>query len=462
MSSARLRWLEAFSSALGLACYVSLYAPWFILAQTEMGVPLLAGYGRLSLLLLVAYATARLGHAGLERLSSRVRYQLTIGWGLAGVAFTLWGVVLPLQGSGVHYVWWLLLGLAAWVRGLHMGIYPAQSVDMQRQMVLGALGLALVMLLAHQWGQWEIVLAEAAPFLLFWLIGVLVATGLLHLQEMGERASGQSGSLARFWPPLLLSLASVLLGLAVVFSWLAPVLIQVLRWPARLIWYGFQTVVGVIGYGLGYVVQVLVWILRRLLSPGEPIEFEAPEAFGPGELVVDEIAGTSPLVMESLKWLGLAAVVLGAVALAVYLLLRQWQRPKEGAPQEVRESYASLSALRGWGTVRWQELLREMERRGRRWRRRRPPASPVEIYHALLTLARERDLPRHPAVTPHEFCTPLKKCFPGNDESIEEFSGAFLQEYYGERSPSAEVLRQLQDAWQAFRSSVKEEEKGQG
>ncbi len=453
-------WSRVLSSALALACYVSLYGPWVILAEEGLGLSLMGGYVRLALLLAVACVSTRLGHGTLARLSSVLRLRVTLLWGVVGVVLTFWGVALPLAAH-LPYAWWLLLGLAAWVRGLYMGIYPPENPDMQRQMGLGTLGLALVMVLAHQYGLWEAVLVPATPFIVFWLVGILVTMGLMHLEELRDRTTEHTGALGRFWPPLLVGLASVMLALAVLFSWLAPALVRMVRPVAQFVWYGVRMVFGVVGYGLGYVVQLMIWILRWILSRGQPPDFEPPQGFEPGEMFPsDQIEGASPLIAETLKWMGMAALVLAAVAASAYVLLRVWQRQRQASPQELRESYASLSALRQWGSKRWHELLEDMERRRKRWHRfrRRVPASPLEMYHTLLALARQRGVQRPEASTPHEFLVPLKECFSGHEKTIEAISRAFIWEYYGDVSPSSVTMRELSRTWQEFRRQLNAED----
>lgn len=457
MNFPRLHWLKLGSETLSILCYLSIFAPWFLLTEADWKVPLMEGYWRLALLLAITFATASIGHESLQRLRLSLRLGLTVAWVLAGITLAAHLVIIPAAAlpGGLHYAWWIILAAAAWLRGLHLAINPICHDSLQRQLVLGAAGIALLLIIARHLGVWDVLLVQAAPFLLFWVVGMLVAIALNRLHELSSRIGRTDTAVYRSWPPLLVGLAGILLAAAVTISILFLHFARVLHGSVQFLWGLVAQVLRMAAYGLGYLAQLFLWFFRWLIYGGENVEFQPPvmagDPGGPSPPGDDTVEFYPP---ESLKWLALAALILIVAALTMYILLRRRSRAATSSIEEFRESYASADTLRRWTAQRWQEMVDGLRRRTGRLRsvyRRPAPATPTQVYHALLRLAARRGCVRHPAVTAGHFQPRLKNCFPGETKALDNFFDAFTMEYYGGLSLPPESRRELVSLWDDFR-----------
>jgi len=448
------------NSVLFLACHTSVFGPWFVFIRAYSGIPGITHlYWQLAVVLGCAFVLARTCGPIAQKIHQRGRHAAALALGAAGILFTGAVVVLPALRSGSALAgYWpglFVAGMAAWLRGIDLGSAPEDNLEMQRHLVIGTATTALSLFLIGRLAQRDLVLPQALPFVLFWLIAATVATALTRLTELAGKDQGESPELARFWPPLLVGVAFACLITALLLSAVAPVLVHFLQHPARLLFRAFEFCLMLVAYALGFIVQWGIWLVKLLLRRQEGADLPYAEIPDASEFFQDhELRQIPPAAAEVAKWAGVVAVALLVIVVAANYLLRIWWKEQRNSPDETRESYASLRALGAWTKTQLTGLgrsLRSAVARLSRMYGQQMPKTATQVYHLLLGVAAGKGIYRPAAVTPHRFQPQLKTGFPGNEQWLDRILDAFAFEYYGEQPLSPEEMDAVSRAWAQLR-----------
>ncbi len=435
-------------------CYLSLYGAWFPVGSLATSYPLLpAMFWRFAAISAAGYILSGPMRRRLMDRGPSDRLRAAVAAGLLGAALSGLLFLWPqLSGRLLDPVWpaWLGVGILGWSRGLGLGSSPPDSTAMHRHLILGTASVTAAILISNSLGGWDLISRQALPFIGFWLVAVVAATALIRFSEMTEQHSKTPA--ARFWPPVLGFLALACLVLAVFFGLLAPVVLELLRIPASLLFYLVGAILTVVAYGLGFVAQFAIWLFRLILRPAGEIPPEAP-AGGPWD-DFDLGEATRPLAInpDILRWLAVMALLLAGIGVAAFLILKLRARDTQEDPGEERQSFASLDALSRWGRRRWGTLRNAvitgkdglLSRVGRR------PKTPVEFYHAVLALAGKRGFDRSPHVTPHRFQPEVRGCFSECEAESDLILHAFTMDFYGGQTPDPRSIPALDRAWMSL------------
>jgi len=141
------------------------------------------------------------------------------------------------------------------------------------------------------------------------------------------------------------------------------------------------------------------------------------------------------------------AALAAAVLLALYLRQQRFRLVEEG------ESGAAEPERPG---NLMQKLVRQILQEARRLRLRGPAqilaaARIRQIYRQLMSLSKKLGRDRPTAATPLEFLPALITLFPGEADSLELITGAYLKVRYGEYPEMASEVDRVQAAWESIR-----------
>ena len=455
----RLFSLQRASDLLVAAVSLSLFGPWFALAGAYAGDHQIPGlFWRFSLLAMAAFVSAETTRGWRADLSASQRRWAMLGVGFLGTILAFLLMVLPMGlFSDVRWPLWLLLGAWGWIQGLRLSASPRDNLGMHWQLVSGTVTLSVAILAASWGGLWDELGGVIVAFAMFWLVGSVLATALTRFAEMSERYGGEAA--ARFWPPLLIGLVTVSLALTFILAAGTPVALAVLSGPTQLVRRLLEMGLLVVGYGLGYIVAVVIWILRRIITPDEPAEFEPPDTGEIAPLEPREPAAWLAPAAEVARWAGAGAVALVVVLAAVYYMMKIWRREEKVDPDEVRESFASAGALSGWARRRWKDLLMSASTGVRNMANvyLRRPATALEVYHTVLRQARKLGTVKPREITAKQFQPALRNCFSHAESSVDRVFLGFSREFYGGIDTSTSELRDLRSELAKIRSDADQE-----
>lgn len=449
---------------LGVACYFSLAAPWFLLIARVLREPLVAGvFWRLAALVLSGMVLSRLSKRYADSLATGEARKFGVAVGAAGLLLSYAVVVRPLlalsaaagasPGGGVARLWllWLMAGAVFWLLGVRAGVMPPDNNDMRWHMPLGSLSLGACLLIASRTG-YENFMSDALPYLVFWSFAVLVAMALTRLSELDTKGGTQSPDIAKFWPPLLVAVAAACLVIALALSVGAPLLLWLMRGPFRLLLRVAEFGLMLFAYAVGLILQALVWLYNLIAIRRGLQQIEPPPPFEPKDIFPEtETRGLTPAIGEIAKWTGLTLIVLGTLAVAAYYLLRRYWKPSERRLDEFRESFASREAFGRWAQQRWASMLASLGRAAKQlMAAQATPQNAREMYLAVLSHASKKCTSLPAQVTPHRFQPALYECFPKNTRETDLLLGAFAAEYYADERLSADALRDARRAYEAI------------
>lgn len=443
-----------FPSAIDLlagACLISLFAPWILLGERVFGIPLTVPiYIRSLLILFLARAIASKSEKFIKRDEDHPHSALCLAIASAiSLLFLLFALIfLPLlYTTGIDSYWplHLALGLCSWLFGIYWGKNPFYNDAMQRQLIIGALSQSLCFFIASRLDLLEILLEESLPFLLFWFIGVIIATVLTHL--LSQEREEERALINKYWAPLLAILSLMTIIIALLLSIASSYLLALLQAPARLLYTLLEYGILAIAYILALIAHGIFYILQWIIKERE-VEFEPPQALEPGFLLPEQEAIERVSVSgDALMWLALVILVLLALGLALYFLLRERLGRKKEEEEELRESYASLGVFKDWALLKAKELKRSLEDQGKKISSLlRSYHSAIEIYHALLKRAEKKGEKRPKSMTAHTFQRQVERSFPRHQKEAMRILKAFSKELYrGDKINKEKVLSLRED-----------------
>ncbi len=268
-------------------------------------------------------------------------------------------------------------------------------------------------------------------------------------------------SLNRDW------LLSVVLVIAAVLA--VGLALGALLSPATIAYaFGWLSVVfGWIAALLNYVLMAVAYVLFLFLTPlfewlrarigGDLLQ--EPLSMGDLQPTPEPFTGRPnleipPLAAETLRWLGMAGVLLVIVVLFA-LALRYFRRGRENEIDETRETILTRALLQEQLASLWQSWLHRLRRplratfspylalEGEQENRRAIRA----LYQALLALTKSLGCPRAPAQTPAEYRSLLTTTWPEARAAWQTLTEEYVAARYGLHAPTAQQVDAMRQAW---------------
>lgn len=353
--------------------------------------------------------------------------------------------------------------------------------DLYRKFLLGLGGLVALFVLwgaTSRSGEFRRLVASAGLYGVAYFALGLLALALVNLQSIREemvQKEGASRLMDRRWLSLLLgtvlAIVGVSLALASVLSLdLAALLLHPLNVLANWLLVAF---IYVVGYPLGVVAAILIYILRFLVHLAGGGQRTGPlNITNVSDFLSDlqkasqgqEARGIPPEAAVSLKWVFIALVTVAVLLVLARALFRYWK----GKPEEVEEVSESLWT---WQVLRDDifSILRGLLQWLGRWRPARkrqavpPPAATVEVldetqvfsirelYQALLWEGRGTGQPRKPSETPYEYENRLESALDVPVPGLQAITSAYVAYRYGGIAAQGEQLVTLNRLWRQVR-----------
>ena len=356
------------------------------------------------------------------------------------------------------------LVLLAWWRGIVAG-RSRPSVDAAEASLRLAVGaLALLFLIQVFAPRDERSVGPLAGAALMVLAAGLLATPLAALLDQGDSSRLEGASAPRIgahWLGLLIGAVAVILLLATLLAQAVTferldLILQPLGIVLGAVYWALVYGLGILG---GFVVELLIWLLRRLANlldrdpPMPPPDLRALDAL--------REQGNRPLPTDS-PLFAIFGVVAGAalVALMGWLLVRavvRWAEPLSGDEvPEVRELIWSRDGLRS-GLRRWLRSLRAREHQPGSAEQPRLPAEgaprstdpdPRELYRALLRFGARLGRRRAAHETPHEYERALAALGPLSTgrAHVSRLTDVYAQARYSAAMPSPHEVAEARSA----------------
>ncbi|HHX74689.1 MAG TPA: DUF4129 domain-containing protein [Firmicutes bacterium] len=456
-----MNWNKSHLSRLGvevlaLCCYLSLYAPWFVLMAVHFKQPSFFWlYGRLAGLVLIAWAASYRLHQRLISAEEGARRQAILALTVAGLFFAALCVMLPevrTVPSPFYLVIYLFAGFFAWICGVRIAGELHTNYRMQKQLVAGTLGYAACFALAYFLDIAPQFYLQVMPFLFFWLPVAVIVTGVLRVYEL--QGTEGTAHVKNWLRPLVTICAACLLG-AVIFGFLGLPVFQIVLIPLKYIWQAVRFLLLVASYGVGYAFAYIIPLLARLLADRDfKIDPPQPPEFTEQEIMESRKTLLSPELWQIIQWIVLVLAVILVVRVAYYYLLQRRRSAAAKGEKEEKESFSSRQALRDWGRRQLQNLADSLKRRADALAPRRRDRTAVEIYHALLGLAARRGIVRPPATTAHAFQPNLQQACPDCRQETDNIFHAFVRELYAEEQAGAKEIDLLREHLAAIKKAL--------
>jgi hypothetical protein len=167
----------------------------------------------------------------------------------------------------------------------------------------------------------------------------------------------------------------------------------------------------------------------------------------------------SPLAAESLRWIGLAGLVV--VLLVIFALALRYFRSSRGDDvEETRETVFTRELLQEQLSSLWQSLLQRLPHA------QRAPYLSLEgetenrrairaLYQALLAQAKSLEMPRARAQTPSEYESYLTERYADGDKSAwKVMTEKYVAARYSLQTPSTEQVEQMRQAWERVQADL--------
>lgn len=385
---------------------------------------LLAGYASLKLLM---YSTTDLGLIDLVVLP--LRY------------------ILRADVSGNSFLHLIIIMFITW-RGIRVIREPVTTLSVHASFQFGLMALLL----------YGMIYAPQRPFeaflgLYLFLFCGLSAMSMARIAGLSELRGGRIPRIGVGWVASILLAALAVIALAAAAGWLTSgrlgellaygllIIIAVLTAVVLLILSPLLAYLGAILPALAEWLEKLLDRLRML-----PVSRQLEQL---AQLVNDVLEKAQPFLLagRSLILLFVLAALAAAVLLALYLRQQRFRLVEEG------ESGAAEPERPG---NLLQKLVRQILQEARRLRLRGPAqilaaARIRQIYRQLMSLSKKLGRDRPTAATPLEFLPALITLFPGEADSLELITGAYLKVRYGEYPEMASEVDRVQAAWESIR-----------
>ncbi|MEP7200302.1 MAG: DUF4129 domain-containing protein [Chloroflexota bacterium] len=339
----------------------------------------------------------------------------------------------------------LIMGAYAWWRGLSLaqGSFDFEGVGFRFR--LGVLMLALLVLL----NTWIARLDIGGLLVAFFFFGLL-AVALARQEDVGRSESAVSLPLKGPWLGILVGSVMLVLGLAALLALvLTPqgvrAIFDLFRPLEPLVVIILYVLLLLISYVIEFIYALITFFIQRFINPN----MQLPPLALPQRPPLDTAQHPDDFAALAMFWDPLrticAVVLVGGVLLLLALSLNNMQKRNRQRGNETRESVPVSLDLNPF------KRLRDWLRRPQFQFDESDVASIRRIYANLVRLAAERGYPRREAETPYEFMRDLREAFPEVVPEERAITEAYVRVHYGERSPTAEEMQQVRDAWERIK-----------
>lgn len=423
--------------------------------------------------------------SGWPRLPARILQPVALLVGLGVVGLGLWRDHFA---GGVGWGWLAVLGqalldtfreptalavgfwagLGLYWRGITVGTAEADYDDLYREFSVG-LGAQVVLFFVNRLRPDPAVGQVTLGYLVVLATVALAALALARLDEVLRRVRRAGGEGPGLSGPWLLTLAATVV--AILAGALAAAFVVLQEPPA-----GVRAALGLLGQllmgalfvillPLGLLAELLVIVLGPLVRRfWFQLQVPTLSQFGEeaGQARPGPVELLPPAVLQGLRWLLVAAILVLALGLVALAVTRYRRRRAEAEVEEVRQSLWS-----------WREALAGLRARLRalldRLRPKRVSPAPAgvgpglspeartvrEIYREFLKLMGELGRPHRPDETPFEFLARVRSDLPGVEAEAEEVTAAYVRVRYGERPLPRPAAGRIREAWVKIRRSLR-------
>jgi hypothetical protein len=358
----------------------------------------------------------------------------------------------------------LMVAAGIWLRGVLDGRRPLTRDDVWSIFATGFVLLALVILAGQSAPN------ALPPNTAGWMVA-LVAAGLsalafssLELARITGRHPAQKPAqlrLNRYWlASVAFVIAGVLaIGLALGAIFTPGTVARALGWTSLLLKW-LAALLGYVLLALAYVIFFLLtplieWLRSRLAESARLERLPVPDLARQLEQWRDQpVAPLSPLVAESIRWIGLAGLV--AVILVIFALaLRYFRTGSEEEVEETRETIFTRAMLQEQLAALWRSWWQRLQQPSRAGLspylslagEHENRAAIRACYQALLALANTLGHPRARTQTVAEFESHLATLCPEAGSALSAIGEEYVAARYGLNAPSSEQVDRMQKAW---------------
>lgn len=421
-------------------------------AWLMLGIPLAFALGRLARAFSRPLRSAAGLAGGLVWLLLLMKFSAFAGqspmdpaWLAAG-----FGRIFRAQGGPNALQLTVLAAAAAWTAGLRLAAIQAGFAQILSEFQFGLLILLLVFFCA---AQWEIPLPALTPVVLVFFALFLLGASSARSGDTGGWLQGEARA---GWLAVLGFNAALILGAGGLLT--AGVTPEVL---ARIL--GFLQALW--DTMTDWVIRFIAFLARLIPQPeiksiaiggGAGPSPQDPRSLPDLLSIPDDVRRIAALLVSAF-WVVLFAVCLWRVASQVAGWLRRRMSDMDGA---------QIETLPGSFRQDWLRLLRYIGRRMAGWlawlkyaigRKPEPATTPAEaaavrrLYRALLAWSAAGGCPRRRHQTPHEFLARLCEWAPEARDQLALITEHYAAVRYGNRRPSADVVKALERMWQDVR-----------
>jgi hypothetical protein len=284
------------------------------------------------------------------------------------------------------------------------------------------------------------------------LFCAIIAMSATRIGTLSELRGGRLPALKAGWFWGILTISAIIVGIAVAAGWFTTNIIgEILYW----IYTALFTIVILIGL----VVLSPVWLLILALGPtirdiltalaNLPLFHEMAKFMQ----TMAERVGITPEWIASVAQIGRPTVLAGVLVgvLMIILVAVVWKPWRQRFSGEENTSTLPLRAA-----LRFPRLfLRRFSGRLPSGGRLLAAARIRYVYTQLLALAARLGKPRPASATPLEFLPALKDLFPGEEQTLDGITQAYLKIRYGELPETYEEVQQVLLGWDQIKAQGK-------
>ncbi|HSW58125.1 MAG TPA: DUF4129 domain-containing protein [Dehalococcoidales bacterium] len=371
---------------------------------------------------------------------------------------------------GVFIIW----------RGINAGLQDNSFTSIYRRFLTGLFGIIVVLIIWRMSGSavssiWQGVGLEVLLFFGCGLLALAIAN-LERLRLELKQHQEATASFSRRWVSMLIIMVVAILLMGIILTGLLSheTGAAIVRFLGNL---GHWLLTGLLYllYPVGYLVEVLLWIGRFILSL---IRREPPPVFDqemggnmPDEWLQAGEGGLPAALVAALKW-GSIIIASGLVIYFLSRLLNRYYKVKtEEGVEEVHEALGTWKLfqmdLRGFlnTLLRWL-LRRKSTAESGAEQVTTPPAVEEsdriftirELYQALLWEGRYNGIPRRASETPNEYNRRLKENRANAAGELDALTEAYVLERYGQTNQPPEKVSWLNEVWRNIRRKFRNKE----
>lgn len=357
------------------------------------------------------------------------------------------------------YLWW---------RGIQLGRTTSYFDNIYRSFVIGMVALILLIIfwqVSSGDGRFEGPMASIGLYIIAFFFFGLAALAICHLYSMRKRMVDKE-TMTSVWRtmPIMLGVIGGILVIGFLAAGLfSPEFIDSVGRVVKTVWGWITDAMYYVAYGLGFIVEIFVWVLRwiigRLRQPESP-EQEGGLPGSPFEGMENKGIAVPEILTTILQWV----VIFVIAALIIFFLARainrmRTRRDLDGV-EEIHESLWSVNNLRD----DLRQLFRMM---GQRFQRKPKPVGIYfddkmdrmdirEIYRRMLWEAGRSGVERRKNETPVEYEGRLEKHIPDGKKELSEITDLYSGVRYGDIRPPEAQVDNANGLWPALRRFIKQ------